>query len=65
MPNAYKVVKFLQRLYRFGNIQPHMMAKDGFKNKWEQINYGRFINQFRPDIITSIRQLERIKTKIY
>ena len=27
------------------------------------INHGRFINQFLPDIIKSIRQLERINKK--
>ena len=40
------------------------MAKDRFKSTWKLIIYGRFISQFQPDIITSIRQPEGIKTKI-
>ena len=40
------------------------MAQDGSENTWEPINYKRFFSQYLPDIITSIRQLERIKTKI-
>ena len=28
------------------------------------INYGRFINQFSPDIIKSMKRLERINTKM-
>ena len=41
-----------------------MMVQDGSESTWEPINYRRFISQFQPDIITSIWQLERIKTKI-
>ena len=41
-----------------------MIAQDEFESTWESINYGRFINQFRLDIVTSIRQLDRIKRKI-
>ena len=35
------------------------MAKDR-----EPINYGKFINQFLTNIIKSIRQFEKINTKI-
>ena len=41
-----------------------MRAQDREECIWEPINYERFINQFPPDIKTSIRQLERINTKI-
>ena len=41
-----------------------MMARDVSKSTKEPINYGRFINQFQLDIIISIQQLERFKTKI-
>ena len=34
------------------------MTKDRVKITSEPINYGQFINQFSPDIIKSIRQLD-------
>ena len=40
------------------------MAQDETKNTMEQTDYGMFINQFRLDIITLIRQHEMINTKI-
>ena len=49
----------MQRLHCFCNI--HILWA---KRTREPINYGIFINQFPPDIIKSIRQLERINTKI-
>ena len=30
------------------------MNYDESESAWEQINYGKFISQFRPDIITFI-----------
>ena len=36
------------------------MAQDWAESYCEISNYERFINQFQPDIIRSIRQLERI-----
>ena len=40
------------------------MAQDSTENTGERINYGRFINQFWPEIMTLIRQLKRINTKV-
>ena len=41
-----------------------MMVQDRAESNREPIDCGRFINQFLPDIIKLIRQLERINTKI-
>ena len=41
------------------------MAQSRAESTWEITNYGRFINQFLPNIIRSIRQFERINKKIY
>ena len=41
-----------------------MMAPSRVESTWEITNYGRFINQFQPNIIRSIRQFERINKKI-
>ena len=43
---------------------PLMMVQDWAENIRETINYERFINQFPPDIIRLIHQLERINIKI-
>ena len=40
------------------------MAQSWAESTWEITNYGRFINQFSPNIIRSIRQFERINKKI-
>ena len=40
------------------------MAQDQAESTREPTNYRRYINQFQSDIIKSIRQLERINTKI-
>ena len=40
------------------------MAQSWAESTWEITNYGRFINQFSPDIIRSIQQFERINKKI-
>ena len=42
----------------------NLLAKNKPESTREPINYGRFINQFQPDIITSIWQLEMINIKI-
>ena len=39
------------------------MAQSWAESTWEISNYGRFINQFSPNIIRSIRQFERINKK--
>ena len=39
---------------------PQMMAQSRRESTWEINNYGRYINQFPPNIIKSIRQYERI-----
>ena len=41
-----------------------MMAQNKARSNREPINYGRFIKQFWPDIITSMQQLERIDTEL-
>ena len=40
------------------------MTQEGSESIWKPINYGRFVNQFRSDIISSIRQHEMINAKI-
>ena len=39
------------------------MAKSQTESTWEITHNGRFINQFPPNMIRSIRQLERINKK--
>ena len=41
-----------------------MIAQSWAESTREITNYGRFINQFPPNIIRSIRQFERINKKI-
>ena len=41
-----------------------MMAHSLAKSTWEINNYGKYINQFSPNTIKSIRQYERINKKI-
>ena len=40
-----------------------MMAQNQAESIWEINNYGRYINQFPPNIIKSIRHYERINKK--
>ena len=40
------------------------MAQSRTGSTWEINNYGKYINQFPPNIIKSIRQYERINKKI-
>ena len=40
------------------------MSQGWAKSTWEITNYGRFINQFSPNIKRSIRQFETINKKI-
>ena len=54
--NSYKVVMYVERLCCFCNTH----TPDKAKRTREPINYGRFINQFRLDIITLLQQLEMI-----
>ena len=42
---------------------PLMMAQSRAESTWEINNYGRYINQFPPNIIKSIRRYERINKK--
>ena len=62
--HSYKVVMYMQRLHQFCNTQTPMTAQDWAESTREIINYGRFINQFAPNIIKLIRQFERINKKI-
>ena len=41
-----------------------MVAQSRAESTWEINNYGKYINQFLPNIIKSIRQYERINKKI-
>ena len=41
-----------------------MTAQRWVESTWEINNYGRFINQFAPNIIRSIRPFERGRAKI-
>ena len=41
------------------------MTREGNESTWEPVRYGKFASQFHPDIKTTIRQFERIETKIY
>ena len=41
------------------------MAQSWAESTWEINNYGRYINQFPPNIIKSIRQYEKINKKIW
>ena len=41
-----------------------MMAQGQAESTWEINNYGKYINQFLPNTIKSIRQYERINKKI-
>ena len=47
------------------NLYPKgaLMAQSWAGSTWEISNYGRFINQFPPNIIRSIRQFEKINKK--
>ena len=40
------------------------MAQSQAESTWKINDYGRYINQFPPNIIKSIRQYERINKKI-
>ena len=60
-PAAHKYYSTLE--YRRNTPPALMMLEDWAVNTRETIDYGRFINQFQPDIIKSIRQLERIDKK--
>ena len=40
------------------------MAQSRAESTWEINNYGKYINQFPPNTIKSIRQYERINKKI-
>ena len=53
----------MKRTHHFCNIHtPDDDRRLGRKTR-EIISYGKFINPFSPDIIKSIRQLERINKK--
>ena len=43
---------------------PVMMAQSRAESTWEINNYVKYINQFPPNTIKSIRQYERINKKI-
>ena len=61
--SSYKVIMYLQKLHHFSNTSsPDDGPKSG-RSYLEITNYGRFINQFQPNNIKSIRQFERINEK--
>ena len=41
-----------------------MMAQSRAESTWDIYNYGKYINQFAPNRIKSIRQYQRINKKI-
>ena len=41
-----------------------MMAQERQESNWEPVKYGKFVNQFQPDIKTTIWRFERIEMKI-
>ena len=47
-----------------GHHQGRICYKSRAESTWEINNYGRYINQFPPNIIKSIRQYELINKKI-
>ena len=60
---SYKVIMYIKSYITFVR-HPHLtMAESWAESTWEITNYGRFINQFPPNI-RSIRQFERINKKI-
>ena len=61
---TYKVVINMQRLHRFVINTPLMMAEDRPESTTIPVCYGSFLNQFLPDAIKSMRQLEKTYTKI-
>ena len=61
--SSYKEVMYIQKLHPFVIHPPLMMAQSRAENTKEKNNYGRYINQFPPNIIKSIRQYERINKK--
>ena len=64
--SSYKVVMYIQKLHHFCNRSPPlMMAQSQAESTWKINNYGRYINQFPPNIMKSIQQYERITKKIW
>ena len=62
--SSYKVVMCMQKLHHFCNTSSPADSPKLAESTWKITNYGRFINQFPPNIIRSIRQFERINKKI-
>ena len=62
----YRRFSYKEGMYilKFVVHPPLMMAKSRAESTWEINNYGRFINQFPPNSIKSIRQYEMINKKI-
>ena len=61
--SSNKVVMYTQKLHPFCNTSSLMMTQSRAEGTCEINNYGKFINQFQPNIIKSIRRFERIKKK--
>ena len=55
---------YIQRSHYFVIYTPLMMAQNRAERTRVTISYGSFINQFLPDTIKSMWQLERTYTKI-
>ena len=51
-------------LHRFCNISSPGDGPKLAESTWEINNYGKYINQFPPNTIKSIRQYERINKEI-
>ena len=63
LPDHWATLYSLGQWSTFTIYTPLMMAQDRAKSSRESINYGRFINEFPPDTIKSMRWLERTNTK--
>ena len=61
--NKHYTIQQCKNYITFVIHSPLMMAQSWAESTWEITNYGRFINQFPPNIIRSIRQFERINKK--
>ena len=59
--NSHNVIIYFLWSFRFSMYTHLMMAQDSPESFKEPINYERSISKFRSDILTSIRQIERIK----
>ena len=63
--HSYKVVMYIQKLHHFCNTSSPVDGPNLGRSTWEITNFGRFINQFSPNIIRSTRQFKGISKKVF